>query len=355
MHRGGVLLVAILLNGGYYVRNLDLFGHITGFGSHVYMNEEMNGFALLSNLVRNAASHWGVPNETINALTLDTIRQIFGDLIDNVPGTTLIHSLFEWGIPFSLGEYETGNFLHWWTLAISLPGILLFGRRCRFDPWAAVLALGVVLGTLAFCGIFKWQPWNSRYHTPLFMLGTPLGAIFVAQILSWAGSLWKDPPEEPLRGRPPVLNFIIGKRQSMVAGIFLVLCIPWVISNDTKAIYRLGISQRSSTFSPSIFSQNRTDIYFHNHQTIQREYNLATDLLAAQKPTIVGFYGPRRLNQYPIWPLLRDRLGDTFRIEYVGVTNVSEKLYVNNVAPPFVFSMPSFEKPERPLKLRRLE
>ena len=140
----------------------------------------------------------------------------------------------------------------------------------------------------------------------------------------------------------------------MVAEIFLIMCVPWVISNDTKAIYRLDIPQRYSTFSPSIFSQNRTDIYFNNHM-ISSEYHSAMDLLAAQKPEKIGFYAPRRLTQYPIWPLLRDRLGDTFRVEYVGVTNPSAGLRDNTGVPQFVFFTPSFVKPERPLHLRRLE
>lgn len=71
------------------------------------MNEEMNVSVLIANLVRNAALHWGVPNETINHWTLDTVRRLFGERVDHVPGSTLGKKLFEVGIPFTLGESRT--------------------------------------------------------------------------------------------------------------------------------------------------------------------------------------------------------------------------------------------------------
>ena len=71
------------------------------------MNEEMNVSVLIANLVRNAALHWGVPNETINHWTLDTVRHLFGERVDHVPGSTLGKKLFEVGIPFTLGESRT--------------------------------------------------------------------------------------------------------------------------------------------------------------------------------------------------------------------------------------------------------
>ena len=109
--------------------------------------------------------------------------------------------------------------------------------------------------------------------------------------------------ERPARGPPAWSStgpeFHCRQTAKHVAGIFLIMCVPWVISNDTKAIYRFDIPQRYSTFSPSIFSHNRTNIYFNNHMILS-EYHSAMDILAAQKPEKIGFYGPRRLTQYPI-------------------------------------------------------
>ena len=150
--------MALVVNHGCYVRNWDLFGHPLGPMDqpvHSHLNEQISVFVLMANSVRNAALHWGAPNETLNDLMLDTVRRVFGETIDDIPGSTLGRSLFEVGISFSTAEYHTGNFLHFWFLATSLLGILLFRRRCLFDLWTVGLALSVALGALAFCGILR--------------------------------------------------------------------------------------------------------------------------------------------------------------------------------------------------------
>ena len=341
----GVVLVALLVNGGHYARNWNLFGHPLGPMEHRYyshINEQVNALVLIANLVRNAALHWGVPSEAINVLTLDTIQRIFGDAIDNVPGSTLGKTLSEAGIQFSLAEYHTGNFLHFWFLAASLSGVLLFRRRCQFNPWTVGLTLSVVHGALAFSGILQWEQWNSRYHTPLFMLGAPIGAIFVAQLLSRAGVRRRSRGARCSVVHPP-LNFIVGRQRSLVAGTFLIMSAPWVISNDIRPLYPLSIWQNYSSFAPSIFSQSRTRMYFNSHSTRRQDYTRGIDFLTAQHLKEVGIYMPVREYSYPIWALLQDRLGTMPRVEYVRVRNASGKLRINN-APRFVIFLPELSR-----------
>ena len=336
----GVVLVALLVNGGHYARNWDLWGHPLGpmkNPAHSQMNEQMNVFVLMANLVRNAALHWGVPDETLNALTLDTVRRVFGETIDAIPGSTLGRPLFEVGIPFSLDEYHTGNLLHFWFLAASLPGILLFRRRCRFDPWTVGLALSVVVGTLTFCGILQWQQWNSRYHTPLFMLGAPCGAIFVARLLS-RGEVGEKARPSASSCVGSLLHFIVGRRRSWVAGTFVVMSVPWVISNDLRSLYPMDIWQAHPPSAPSIFARSRTHMYFNSNPRVYPAYTQAIDFLAAQNPKEVGLHGDSSVYYYPVWVQLGDRLNTRPRVEYVGVLNSSGKLRGGNHAPPLIFS-----------------
>ena len=334
-----VVLVALLVNYGHYARNWDIFGHPLDPTEHSYashINEQVNVFVLIANLVRNAALHWGIPSETINVLTLETIQRIFGDTIDNIRGATLGWSLSDVGIPFSFAEYYAGNFLHFWVLAASLPGVLLFRRRCQFNPWTVGLTLSVVSGVLAFSGILQRERWNSRYHTPLFMLGAPLGAIFVAQMLSRVGTRRKAARVPPLSSSTSFpLNCIVDSGRSMIAGTFLVMSVPWIISNDIRPLYPLDIWQSHPSSTPSIFSRSRTHMYFNSSIMRWPDYTRGIDFLTAQHPKEVGIYMSGREYVYPIWPLFQDRLGTMPRVEYVGVRNASGKFRINN-APRFV-------------------
>ena len=342
----GIIIVALLVNGGHYWRNYDLFGSplVPPEGEVSRLNEQINTFVLISNLVRNAALHWGVPAREVNDFTLDTIRRVFGDQLDRIPGTTIGLPFFEAGIPFSLGEYHAGNFLHFWFLLASLLGILLFRRRLEFNTWTVCLALAVVLGTISFCGLLQWERWHTRYHTPLFMLGAPLGATFVVRILIESRGPKKGSPERPLRTRPPSSNFIAGRRRSLIASTFLVMSVPWVISNDIRPLYPLEIWQTYPSSTPSIFSRSRALTYFSNNIWAW-PYTQATDFLAAQDPKEIGIYMLEPDYIYPIWALLKDKLNPMPRFEYVEVKNASGKLRINN-PPPFVILLPKSTSPK---------
>ena len=76
-------------------------------------------------------------------------------------------------------------------------------------------------------------------------------------------------------------------------------------------------------------------MYFNSHPARWPDYTRGIDFLTAQHPKEVGIYLSGREYAYPIWALLQDRLGTIPRFEYVGVTNASRKLRIND-APRFV-------------------
>ena len=127
----------------------------------------------------------------------------------------------------------------------------------------------------------------------------------------------------------------------MVAWTFLVMSIPWVISNDVRPLYPLGIWPIYHTPTPSIFSRSRTHMYFNSYEAGFADYTQAIDFLAAQNPKVVGLLVNSRNPggyPYPIDVLLQERLGQRPRLEYVRVTNVSGKLRDGTHAPPLIFS-----------------
>ena len=186
-----ILVMALLLNAGHYSRNWNLLEHplTPAEGGYSHLNEELNFPVTWANLVRNSAMHWGVPSREINEFTFEAVRKIFGEWIDQLPGsTTGRFSFYEWGILFSTEESHAGNFLHFWFLAAALPGIFLLRKRLQFDGLTLCLALVVIAAALSFSSLLQWERWNTRYHTPIFMLGAPVIAVFIGGLAAKAKS-----------------------------------------------------------------------------------------------------------------------------------------------------------------------
>ena len=265
-----ILAIALLLNSSHWARNWGLFRHPWPSDQRNY-NVEVNVSIVWSNLVRHAALHLGVPSDRINAITLDIIRGILGDLIDIPEATWPNQSL---RIAFSKHEDYAGNFLHFWVLAVSLLGIVLFRRRFQFSTPTVYLALAIVLGALFYSSILRWDLWASRRHTTLFMLGAPIAAIFVSSLgAGMSGHFTK---------------------------IFLIMSVPWVFFNETRPIY--------SDDGRFILSVNRTYAYFYPVPELLHPYVDAVDYLKGHRAKEIGMYLSGHQYEYPFRVLVKEKV-----------------------------------------------
>jgi hypothetical protein len=192
--------------------------------------------------------------------------------------------------PFLLHEDFVGNPLHF--VAALLAGAMI-GRRRRAsgDPARLWVALGVV-SALAFVVALKWQPWNSRLHLPLFVLACPLVGLAFE-----------------------------GRRRcaTAVATALCVLAVPSLLLTWPRTLVGAG----------NVLTTPRVTQGFRNHPELQPVYEAAADLVRDMRcervGMVFGWDGP----EYPLWPLLRSRLGREGRLEHALVENASGRL-----APP---------------------
>lgn len=195
--------------------------------------------------------------------------------------------------------------------------MLLFRRRFQVSALTVFFALTVVLGECSFYGLFQWQQWDSRYHTPLFMLDAPIVAVFVAAFR------FSVKPERRVANTG-------SRRISIVAGAFCALSLPWVVANELRPLHASDDS--------SIFSTDRVEMYFKDNPAVFQPYVDAVNLIAAYRPREVGLYAETAIYEYPLWVLLKERLSEMPRLEYVGVTNALRHLREGKYAPPFILS-----------------
>lgn len=360
-----ILALALVLNVGHYSRNFASFGNplvpdrnqsqtVDEFGPLV------TPFVIYSNLVRNSALHWNVPSYELNWDIMQLMRRVFGEGLESVEGSTVGGAeggIYRTGIFFYIHEDYTGNFLHFWTALLAVPGIILLRKRLQFNALTVGMALTVLATVVFFCAIIKFQGFNSRYHTPLFMLAAPVVAIFIsgvaARIFAAARSRQQQRRQQRRQGRQgrqrrrnaapdrvAAGNWVAGDwRIIIAAALFLVLCIPWVIFNSSRPVFSanpgLGI------FSPrsvSVFSASRPEMYFNSRADMRQAYLAAMEYLAALEPAEVGLYMELDHYDYPVSALFREMAGQSPRLEHIGVTNVSADLREGEWAPEYVFS-----------------
>ena len=169
-----IILFALLLNSGIYLRNWRLYNNPLITSNERTMVEEISPAVLFSNLVRNGAIHLATPVQPANNFIQNTVSRMLGSQINN-PAATFQGSIFK--INFSINEDEAGNVLHFLLFTLSIL-VLPWGKKKnhgKLNPYLLVVILSLLLYSLTF----KWQPWGGRLQTPIFLLGCVLTGLLI--------------------------------------------------------------------------------------------------------------------------------------------------------------------------------
>jgi 4-amino-4-deoxy-L-arabinose transferase-like glycosyltransferase len=209
-----VLALALIVNLNHFRRNYQLYGSPIGVekteGGEEYFNQVFSPAMLISNIVRNIAVHWGLPNsDYIENLEsqLQHFHQWLGIKIDH-PSTT--YNEGEFNIPFSNNEDTAGNPLHFLLIMVSIILFLISGQL-RAGKLLSIHCAILISQFLLFCIAFKWNIWITRLHIPLFILWCP----FIIKSFSWMVS------ERKLRASCFTL---------------MVMALPWVLYNYSRPL-----------------------------------------------------------------------------------------------------------------------
>ena len=101
------------------------------------------------------------------------MHRAIGIALDD-PRSTWPGTRFEVTVPVA-HEDLAGNGLHLLLIAAAIVGAWRFPAAAASAPSRRCL----VAAFLLFCLLLRWQPWHSRLHLPLFVLGAPLvGVVF---------------------------------------------------------------------------------------------------------------------------------------------------------------------------------
>jgi hypothetical protein len=154
-------------------------------------------------------------------------------------------------------------------------------ERPGFYIWCVVSAF------LLFCLIVRYQPWNSRFHLPLFILFCPVAGLVLEHFL---------------------------KQKSIIIGIVLFLgAMPWLFLNV----------QHPWLGGRSIWKQPKPAQYFYKRPSLAIPFIVASEHIKSMGCQQIGLVIGQDSWEYPWWALLSGR---DVRIEHVLVSNASASL-----------------------------
>jgi len=289
--------IALIINTGYYTRNLTLGRSYFDSGLRSVFNEKIGIDVLASNMLRDVSLNFGTPYKRINSRIEKSIEQMhkFLNIDINDSRTTFPY----YGVPkFSvpqlvMHEDDAGNPTH---LVLIVLSSIVFLLSRKFKYRRDLLRYFVILITifLMLCLFIKWQRWLSRFYLPLFVLWSP----FIAIILS---------------------GIKIRKVVNLVLVVLVLTAVPYLFYNRTRAI----LGERS------IFTKSRAELYFMNRPDLYVPYLALSDFLKSQACRDIGIILGGDDFEYPLWALLQENKSGHFIIKHVYIRNgLHNKQYV---------------------------
>ncbi|MFA7658936.1 MAG: glycosyltransferase family 39 protein [Candidatus Gastranaerophilaceae bacterium] len=308
-----IVLISVIINLGYWVRNYQLFGSPFSPDDDAKMQQNLvftpNYFAIsvLKNIyLQTKTSSVDINNQETRIIT--KIAKFAGvDVNDN--RTNYYNEKFH---VYESNNHEdiAANPIHFCLILISI--FVFFGvKKYKEKDGMASYLLTLTAGALLFCFILKWQPWGSRLQLPLVVLIFP----FVGRVLSEIS-------------KEAAVNIIIL--------IVMLSSFQRIFHNETRTLCS----------RQSIFKKTRIEQYFRmaKEQT-QYNYSSVANLAKINKCHNIGIILGGDTIEYPLLVLLRQNIKDV-RVEYINAGKLLKNInsdYFNLFTPDAVISTEKLE------------
>lgn len=143
----------------------------------------------------------------------------------------------------------------------------------------------VISAFILFCLILTWHAWVARIELSLFLLSAPVCGFFIASLSS-----------EKLRNCLLVL--------------FCIMAVKPLFMCETRAIFSKAMLNAELEERGHFLTSTREELLLNPWPKYKHEYISAAEFIASQKPETVGVKIGTNGQEYPLWVILRDRMGE---------------------------------------------
>jgi hypothetical protein len=285
--------VALVLNLGFYSRNLALFGSplgLLGFSteslklSAAPRGERSFAVSLAARAAENLCLQLGTPVEALNDRVLRAIRTL-----DRLRQASEDAAPSDLRVDASPHEDFAGNVLHvaFGALLVGLASVGALPSSVK----ARIYLLALAGGYLFFVFYVPFMPWNTRLQLPLL--------VFFAAI---PGCLLERPSWRAVR--------------AVLCVTLLAVCVPWVLWNRSRRLAGKN----------NVFELDRTTQYFRNDPAREADFRAMARFIHENRCRTVGMVARENSWEYPLWVLTREGGEETVRFFHDAVRNVSGSL-----------------------------
>lgn len=283
-----IFSIVILINYGYYIRNIDLFGSPLSNSADDLKNQIYGLNIWVSNLIKNLSLHLAFPFDFINYNVLENwvnkIHLILGiDINDQRTSST------DFSIKNLIPTYEdhAGNPFHLFLILLAFFAFVTH-KILRNNKKIIAYILAVLAGFFMFCFYLKFAIWHSRLHLPLFVLAAPfVGLVF----------------EKSFNSKVSIITMLVLVQFSLY----------YVFFNEFRPI----IAEKN------IFNQSRTEQYLKPVKTTAENYINATNQIKEMSCNKVGLELASTDLEHIWWVLFSEKISD-YTLETINVDNISQ-------------------------------
>jgi len=315
------LLLIVALNAPQFVRDYGLTGSPLGLpfpdaGPHLHWTvDHISVKGTLANTLRNLSVHFAVPGESVNSLTERAFRAVIHGMgVDpDDPGAIWQNTVSNYHmVHFSSHETMAGAPLHLFLILLSI-GLVVWKRKEGMRRGIVWYGLAVIAAFVFFCALLRWQPWNSRHHLPVLVLGSALVGMVLEQ-------------------------YFPRKFVTLIGAVLIAMAVCFALVNKTRSL--VPWSRVESVYHP------RSVQYFaDSHVAVAPDFIAAADAVNkldcnalaidayAPGPASELLKSPTSFYIYPLFPLIHAD-GRARTVWYTDVHNLSSRYIHQEIHPP---------------------